>query len=145
MMNRALAELVKNPPKACFMHDWWVALCASCLGTIFYVPEPLLKYRQHEHNVLGARNTGSVEDLKERIQRQKQVEENYRRMFQQAAAFGKEFGRRLNVSQRRTLHEFLILPGKMIPGRIRSIVNYRFKKSSWLQTLAQCVTMPKEY
>ncbi len=145
MMNRALAELVKNPPKACFMHDWWVALCASCLGTIFYVPEPLLKYRQHEHNVLGARNTGSVEDLKERIRRQKQVEENYRRMFQQAAAFGKEFGRRLNVSQRRTLHEFLILPGKTIPGRIRSIVNYRFKKSSWLQTLAQCVTMPKEY
>ena len=145
MMNRALAELAANPPGACFMHDWWVALCASCFGVISYVPEPLSQYRQHGHNVLGARNTGSMKDLRERASRQKQVEENYRRMFQQAAAFGKRFGRSLDASQRRVLHEFLSLPGKTVPGRLKSIMKYRFTKSSWLQTLAQCVTIPKEY
>ena len=67
------------------------------------------------------------------------------RMFQQAAAFGKRFGRSLDASQRRVLHEFLSLPGKTVPGRLKSIMKYRFTKSSWLQTLAQCVTIPKEY
>jgi len=35
-------------------HDLWLALCAAGIGTIGVVPEPLLSYRQHGANVVGA-------------------------------------------------------------------------------------------
>ncbi|MGN8738914.1 glycosyltransferase family 2 protein [Bilifractor sp. HCP3S3_D3] len=36
------------------MHDWWLMLVAAYLGRIIYIEEPLMKYRQHGNNVLGA-------------------------------------------------------------------------------------------
>ncbi len=36
------------------MHDWWFMLVARCYGNILYVDEPLMKYRQHGYNALGA-------------------------------------------------------------------------------------------
>lgn len=143
MMNRALAEMAKDVPQACFMHDWWIALTASCFGEVSCVQEPLSLYRQHGGNTLGARNTGSLGDLKERALRGSQVRENYRRMFRQARAFGRMYGKRLEDSQREALLAFLSLPGKTPAGRFACIVKNRFYKSSWLQTLAQCVTIPK--
>lgn len=38
------------------MHDWWFMLIARCFGSIGYVDEPLMKYRQHGSNTLGADN-----------------------------------------------------------------------------------------
>ncbi len=38
------------------MHDWWFMLIARCLGEIGYIDEPLMKYRQHGSNTLGADN-----------------------------------------------------------------------------------------
>ena len=35
-------------------HDLWLALCAAGIGSIGVVPEPLLSYRQHGTNVVGA-------------------------------------------------------------------------------------------
>jgi len=35
-------------------HDWWVYLLVSgCGGQIFYDAEPTVRYRQHEHNLVG--------------------------------------------------------------------------------------------
>lgn len=35
-------------------HDLWLALCAAGLGSVGVVDEPLLAYRQHDANVVGA-------------------------------------------------------------------------------------------
>mgnify|MGYP003564081049 CR=1 FL=1 len=35
-------------------HDLWLALCAASVGTVGTVPRPLLAYRQHAGNVVGA-------------------------------------------------------------------------------------------
>ena len=142
MMNRPLAELAASVPESCFMHDWWVALCASCFGGISCIEKPLSQYRQHGHNVMGARNTGSIQDLKERIVRKKQVEENYCRMFLQAEAFLKQFGKQMDASQRMALEQFLALPAQTPISRIYSIFKYGFIKTSWIQTIAQAVTIP---
>lgn len=56
MFNHALREKISRIPKECHMHDWWVILVANILGEIIFVPKPLVLYRQHEHNVLGASN-----------------------------------------------------------------------------------------
>lgn len=142
MMNRPLVKIVAQVPEACFMHDWWAALCASCFGVISCVREPLSWYRQHGGNTLGARNTGSMEDLRERFHRKKQVEENYRQMFLQAAAFLRQYGDKLNEEQKSVLKAFLALPGHSPAGRLAGILRYGFHKSSWLQTIAQCFTIP---
>lgn len=52
--NRALIELAYPVPGDVLMHDWWLALLASSVGKIGYIPMPLVKYRQHTGNVIGA-------------------------------------------------------------------------------------------
>lgn len=142
MINGALADLLRKPPKACFMHDWWMALAASCFGTISFVDEPLYFYRQHSSNTLGAKKTGSIKDLRERAGRNRQVRENYRKMFAQAAAFGRQFGSQMDSGQKAVLHSFLTLPLQSPAGRLRNIRRNHFYKSSAIQTLAMCVTIP---
>lgn len=143
MMNRPLLRLARQLPWACYMHDWWIALCASCFGTISCVREPLSMYRQHNGNLLGARKTGSLEDLWQRIHRQRYVETGYWQMFLQARVFGKEHRDKMNPYQKVVLHAFLSLLKKNPIQRLRIIMAYRFFKTSWLQTVAQCVTIPR--
>lgn len=142
MINRALAEKLQTVPGSCFMHDWWIALTAAAFGTISFVPEALYLYRQHGHNTLGAKAIGSAGELKERVGRQKQVEEAYGRMFAQAAAFGAQYREQLTPEQRSVLRAYLALPLQSPIGRLRNIMRNGFYKSSGIQTLAQCVTIP---
>ncbi|MBQ7795274.1 MAG: glycosyltransferase family 2 protein [Lachnospiraceae bacterium] len=143
MMNRALVELLKERPAACFMHDWWIALAAACFGEISCVRESLYLYRQHGSNTLGAKETGSVKDVAERLDRTAQVEENYRKMAAQAHAFGKMYEKRMSEEQKATLRAYLALRYQSPVGRFKNIVKNRFFKSSRIQTLAQCVTIPR--
>jgi len=143
MINRALADMVNKVPGHCFMHDWWIALAASCFGTISCVKEPLYQYRQHGGNTLGASKTGSLEDMRQRAKRQSEVESNYRKMFAQAASFGAMYKDRMTREQKRTLKAFLALPLQPPGERLKNIIRNRFYKSSPFQTLAQCVTIPE--
>ncbi len=55
LVNRALLGIALPIPSAALMHDWWLALCAACYGTISYLPEPTVQYRQHGGNTLGSK------------------------------------------------------------------------------------------
>ncbi len=39
------------------MHDWWLYLTASATGNVIYSPKPLVRYRQHSRNLIGAPRT----------------------------------------------------------------------------------------
>lgn len=54
VVNRALLALACPVPCDVLMHDWWLALLASAAGKIGFVPKPLVMYRQHGGNVIGA-------------------------------------------------------------------------------------------
>ena len=56
--NAALREASLPIPEAAVMHDWWVALAAGALGRVSIVHRPLVQYRQHGKNTLGASNNG---------------------------------------------------------------------------------------
>tara|TARA_R110000737_G_scaffold256229_1_gene265126 strand:+ start:3564 stop:4547 length:984 start_codon:yes stop_codon:yes gene_type:complete len=54
MFNKALLELASPLPQEVLVHDWWFALCAQYFGVIDFVNQPLVKYRQHGSNAIGA-------------------------------------------------------------------------------------------
>lgn len=53
-INRALAKLASPFPKEAIMHDWWLSLVASTFGKIDVINKPLVYYRQHSSNTIGA-------------------------------------------------------------------------------------------
>ena len=143
MINRALLTSCAMEPEICCMHDWWIALIASCFGVIEFMPKALSKYRQHGDNVLGAKDAGSFGEMKARLGRGKEVEQNYRRMLNQGIAFGRRFWKNMDTAQRMPLRAFLALPYQSAAGRLKNIRYNHFYKNSALQTLAMCVTMPR--
>lgn len=55
LANRALLAIAAPVPPGIHMHDWWFNLCGRFAGATGYVAEPLVKYRQHQTNRVGAR------------------------------------------------------------------------------------------
>lgn len=53
-VNRALLDIALPLPPQALMHDWWFAQCATCRGKIVYIDRPLMQYRQHQSNQIGA-------------------------------------------------------------------------------------------
>ncbi|MCY1272662.1 Glycosyl transferase family 2 [compost metagenome] len=56
LFNNAARELLQcTPPNARIIsHDWWTYILVSgCGGQVFYNPEPTIRYRQHNHNLMG--------------------------------------------------------------------------------------------
>lgn len=57
VINNALCEVVRHTPLDVELvaHDWWTYLLVTGLaGVVVYDAEPMLKYRQHDQNVIGA-------------------------------------------------------------------------------------------
>lgn len=54
LANRALLDLALPIPPEAVMHDWWLALVAAAKGRIVVVDEPLVRYRIHQSNAVGA-------------------------------------------------------------------------------------------
>jgi glycosyltransferase involved in cell wall biosynthesis len=58
VLNRAALEIVQDALSGAsdaVSHDWWLyQLMTGCGATVLYDTEPVLLYRQHRHNVIGA-------------------------------------------------------------------------------------------
>ena len=66
MINRGLREQCcrLEDDSLVYMHDWWIAMLAQARGALCYIDEPLLRYRLHENNTLGAREVKATEKLR---------------------------------------------------------------------------------
>ena len=70
----AVLDLALPFPEGLVNHDWWLALCALCVGELVFVDEPLVAYRQHADNAVGgSRPWRQLLSLPSRAQRQKKV------------------------------------------------------------------------
>ncbi len=54
LVNDALLRLALPIPAEVMMHDWWLALVAASFGVVGSVDDPLVLYRQHGSNTVGA-------------------------------------------------------------------------------------------
>lgn len=67
MINRSLINHALPIPDTAIMHDWWLALVASSVGCIAFVPECTVKYRQHGNNAVGAKGFLSIHSMRKAI------------------------------------------------------------------------------
>ena len=135
MINRSLKNLMMQIPETCVMHDWWLGLMASCFGKIFYIDRPLVLYRQHGSNQVGAKS--GMKQLSERRNSREKVRENYRSLFEQAKAFLSIYGQSMTPGQKELFEEFLTLCKKSRAGKIKTILKYKLFKSTRVRTLGQ--------
>ena len=101
LMNRQLLALALPIPPEAAMHDWWLALVATAFGRTGYIEEPLLDYRQHAGNTLGARARSGF-TLDEILHRVRSREERafYNEVLCQAEELGERYGLRLDIRKR---------------------------------------------
>jgi glycosyltransferase involved in cell wall biosynthesis len=116
MINRPLRELSLPVPGAAVMHDWWLALVASCFGRVAYHPKATVLYRQHGRNDTGAHRYPT--EVSHRLRRAREVlfdrgtvHESLRRTADQAAALLERYGDRMTPGQRQLVARYASIPG----------------------------------
>lgn len=55
LFNRKLINIALPMPEKAYMHDWWLSLVAKKFGRVVFIDVPLLLYRQHAFNSIGAK------------------------------------------------------------------------------------------
>jgi glycosyltransferase involved in cell wall biosynthesis len=55
MINLIKESLEGEDTSKVLMHDWWIAILARYCGNWTFINEPLLCYRQHGNNIIGAK------------------------------------------------------------------------------------------
>lgn len=141
MINRAFLEFFSFIPEVCVIHDWWMGLLASSMGRISYIDEPLVLYRQHEGNELGAQKGSMAVRALRRIRAKNGVRENYRRMFGQAGQLFTHYQERLGREETELLTRFLALPRMSRAEKIYTIWKYQLLKSTVIRTVGQMFTI----
>lgn len=131
LINRPLLRLATPVPQRAHMHDWWLGLCAAAGGEIRYLSEPLLDYRQHAGNRVGARGLGQV--ARRPAQWLGKMNRIYHTAFAQAAALDERLrahpvpqqarARRAEVDE--TLSRFLALRRRGGPARVLGLRELR--------------------
>jgi len=133
LANRALIRLSLPVPREALVHDHWLTLVAAAVGRIGTIPEPLVDYRQHGGNIIGARpyhwraavrrltSAGAIWDIG--------------RLQKQAAALLERCGAVLSPEARTLVGDFVSLPdrnwiarrwlllrhGILMPGLLRNL------------------------
>lgn len=140
MINRPLAELavVRIPRREILMHDWWLALIAAALGTTGYLNEATIDYRQHENNVVGAKNSRSVSYILNKL-KSDGVRTAMQLTYQQARAFCETFADLLTERDRILVTAYASLENAEYFVRRRIFVQYSFYKIGISRIAAQMI------
>lgn len=152
MVNRALTVMVQDSLKQqaiewsvphlptlqqAIMHDWWFALAAAALGHIGFVSEPTVLYRQHGHNEVGAKNTGSLRYNIGRLLNNKQSGSALEATYNQADCFLKMYGSKLTPLHHEIVKVYCSIPDCSKVKRLRTIFRYDFWKNGLYRRCGQ--------
>ena len=118
MVNRTLAQLANAhmPAGKILMHDWWLALIAASMGTVGFLNQATIDYRQHGNNTVGAKDTRSMTYVLKKIRNdgvRKAMEDTYA----QAEVFLEAFGDLMAPEQRQMVAEYAALKNRSSMGR----------------------------
>ncbi|MDO4623501.1 MAG: glycosyltransferase family 2 protein [Eubacteriales bacterium] len=136
MINRTAALLAGEYDSRMLMHDWWIALYVSAMGTVVHMPEKLMKYRQHGRNDVGATD---VRSMKYRLKKlaDRKVSRSKDTYYAQAELLKERYTDALPERIQRTLDEFLKIRTLAKPARMKALVAGGYLKSDLVRTMGQ--------
>lgn len=132
LFNAALADVLRAhefDPTRVIMHDWWIALLASAVGHISYVPTPLVNYRQHATNTLGSVDRSGLAFTLSKLFRGDRSASL--QTYTQASAFLATYGDLLDPAMCEEIHAFASLRHRHKFERIRLILKHRILKQTF--------------
>lgn len=138
MINKALKNCVSNMPDQAIMHDWWLALHAMVYGKIAFLSEATILYRQHDNNVVGAKDTRQLMYWLQRINHISNMKSNIVDTYLQARALYSSLD--ASSVDKVTLAKILIYSSMMQTyklKRIFTIIRRGYLKNSLLRRLGQ--------
>ncbi|MFA6165592.1 MAG: glycosyltransferase [Gemmatimonadaceae bacterium] len=95
LFNAALLSEVREIPEEAVFQDWWIALVAAATGRVVALSEPLVLYRQHGANAVGARRGSILARLPGAMARGTKVRRDLDATSLQARALLTKYGSRL--------------------------------------------------
>lgn len=131
LFNTALAHVFLGREfdrTSAIMHDWWIALLASTVGHISYVPTPLVSYRQHATNTLGSVERSGIAFTLSKLfwgNRSAALQ-----TYTQAAAFLGAYGDLLDPAVREEMRAFASLQHRHKFERVRLILKHGILKQT---------------
>lgn len=136
MVNRALYKNTLRYRDEMLMHDWWLAIYAATFGQAIHMNVPLMFYRQHSGNVVGAVDIRSFKYIKMKIlsKETKKANDEY---IKQIAAFLDEFRDCINEKEREIIETFLDIPKHGKIYRVNALIKGKYLKSTLLRKLGQ--------
>jgi hypothetical protein len=130
-LNRALLGRALPVPSEAIMHDWWLALVAAAFGTVSYLPEATVDYRQHDANAIGARRFG----LAGRPSRAS-MRTSLQRTFEQAEALRSALGCQMGPREAALVEAYAHLPHLSAARRRWRIARHGFWKHGFARNVA---------
>lgn len=137
IMNRTLVELALPIPDEAIMHDWWLALVAAAFGDVAYIPRPLVKYRQHDRNALGARRFGLAGTGRSLAEMRMSLE----RTYLQADVLAARFGAQLPERTRQIATDYAQLRDLGPVARRLRVINRGYFKTGLLRSVGMLLAM----
>ena len=129
LVNEELASKLVPIPEDAIMHDWWLALGAVAFGKRIFLNAPMVSYRQHGANTIGARrHVKSALLTRLFLQRLLETGPNVHLLAvaNQALAFSRHFHSELNFRDRLALR--LAIAMKTRSGLLQRGLFYLAKK-----------------
>ena len=135
--NRALAEYLTRQPSDFVMHDWWLALVAMCFGKTGYIGEPMILYRQHSNNMMGAQNVKQLQSKFDRLSQPGKIHDNLYEFYRQCGSFLDTYNTLLSDEQRDLFSVVSQLPEKRKAQRIITFYRMRLFRKGFLRKASQ--------
>jgi glycosyltransferase involved in cell wall biosynthesis len=132
MINGALRDRALPVPPEAMMHDWWLALVAGAFGRIGSLPRPLLFYRQHGINTVGAKSW-SLWPLVRQALSQGEVRGALLKTQRQAGSFLERYQDLLTGEDRRMVEAFSRLGEGGFFQKRYSMLRYGFFHAGFLR------------
>lgn len=100
------------------MHDWWLYMAASCLGSVYYDEHAYIRYRQHQNNKIGA----MITKRQLLFYRMKQLKKPRGEIYRQVKEFVMVFEREMPAKNKDLAIE-LLKAEKSILSRLKIVKN----------------------
>lgn len=107
LMNKVVLNYLKKMDgKKIIQHDWCIALICAAEGRLVKITTPLVNYRQHERNVVGAKKQNTLKNILSRsiFNRIKKLENLKKRIEVQLAEVGTTLSNMASINE---IHRFI--------------------------------------